>query len=67
MSYFSYIHDKDDLTKPVFIAEHKTKNEGTAYEQAIKNPAVKKIFGLQQTGRLIVKVHTSKVDFSKYA
>lgn len=51
MSYFSYIHDYQELTKPVFIMEHKTKNEGTAYDQAVKNPAVKKDFWRAANGK----------------
>lgn len=65
MIFYAYVHDVGNLTKPVFVAEFKCSNEGEAYQKAIKNAGVKQICGKQQTGRLIVKIHTQKIDFSK--
>jgi len=62
MKFYAYVHDKEELTKPVFVMEINKKNEGEALEIAMKNPGVKAICGKQQTGRLVVKLHVHKLN-----
>jgi hypothetical protein len=63
MKFYAYVHDKDELTKPVFVGEFNCNNEGEAYAKANKHPGVKRIVGGQETRRLVVKVHIKKITF----
>jgi hypothetical protein len=59
MSFYAYIHSRGGLTCPVFVGQIKAKTQADAHQIALKNPAVRRFVGKQETGDLILKIHVA--------
>lgn len=59
MSFYAYIHSRGGLTCPVLVGEIKARTQADAYATALKNSAVRRFVGKQETGDLILKIHNA--------